>query len=106
MTINLLDLSFFFNHGGVRRVSPCHLPRVADAMEKVKVVFSCINKNFLYDCEVPTVILPKTGDFLRMSVPGQRDLHCYIESLEWQYAEVEGDMKISLVARMKILLED
>ncbi len=75
-------------------------------MEKIKVVFSCINKNFLYDCDVPTDILPKTGDFLRMSVPGQRDLHGYIESLEWQYAEVEGDMKISLVARMKILQED
>jgi len=75
-------------------------------VEEVKVVFSGINKNFLYDCEVPTEILPKTGDFIRMSVPGQRDLHCYIESLEWQYAEIEGDMKISLVAWMKILPED
>ena len=91
---------------GVTRGSLYHLARGTEAMEKVKVVFSGINKNFLYDCEVPTEILPKTGDFLRMSVPGQRDLHCYIESLEWQYAEVEGDMKISLVARMKILLED
>jgi hypothetical protein len=75
-------------------------------MDSVKVVFSGINKNFLYDCNVPTEILPKAGDFLRMSVPGQRDLHCYIESIEWQYAAVEGDMKISLVARMKILQED
>ncbi len=105
MTINLLSHSFF-NQGSLRRGSLYHPAGRAEAMEKVRVVFSSINKNFLYDCEVPTAILPKTGDFLRMSVPGQRDLHCYIESLEWQYAEVEGDMKISLVARMKILLEE
>jgi len=105
MTINLLNPSFF-HHVGVTRGSLYHLSPGAEAMEKVKVVFSGINKNFLYDCEVPTEILPKTGDFIRMSVPGQRDLHCYIESLEWQYAEIEGDMKISLVAWMKILPED
>ena len=105
MTINLSNHSFF-HQGSVRSGSLYHPARGAEAMEKVKVVFSSINKNFLYDCEVPTEILPKTGDFLRMSVPGHWDLHCYIESLEWQYAEVEGDMKISLVARMKVLLED
>jgi len=105
MTINLLNHSSF-SPREPQKGSLYHLAGRAEAMEKVKVVFSSINKNFLYDCEVPTAILPKTGDYLRMSVPGQRDLHCYIESLEWQYAEVEGDMKISLVARMKILLED
>ena len=75
-------------------------------METVKVVFSCINKNFLYDCNVPRSLLPKAGDFLRLSVPGHRDLHCYIETIEWQYAEIEGNVQISLVARMKMLMDD
>jgi hypothetical protein len=105
VTIRSIKPSFFSSRERQKGITVPSF-RGAEAMEKVKVVFSCINKNFLYDCEVPTVILPKTGDFLRMSVPGHRDLHCYIESLEWQYAEIEGEMKISLVARMKILLED
>ena len=74
--------------------------------ERISVVFSSTNKNFLYNCEIPVSMLPRNGDRIRLSIPGHSDIRCYVEDMEWQYAELEKRIDISIVARVKILKED
>jgi len=74
--------------------------------DRISVVFSSTNKNFLYNCEIPISMLPRTGERIRLSIPGHSDIRCYVEDMEWQYAELEKRIDISIVARVKMLRED
>jgi len=74
--------------------------------ERINVIFSSTNKNFLYNCEIPISMLPRNGERIRLSIPGHSDIRCYVEDMEWQYAELEKTIDISMVARVKILKED
>ena len=73
---------------------------------RINVIFSSTNKNFLYNCEIPISMLPRIGERIRLSIPGHSDIRCYVEDMEWQYAELEKRIDISMVARVKILKED
>ena len=57
--------------------------------ERINVIFSSTNKNFLYNCEIPISMLPRIGERIRLSIPGHSDIRCYVEDMEWQYAELE-----------------
>jgi hypothetical protein len=74
--------------------------------ERINVIFSSTNKNFLYNCEIPISMLPRIGERIRLSIPGYSDIRCYVEDMEWQYAELEKAIDISIVARIKMLQED
>ena len=74
--------------------------------ERIHVIFSSTNKNFLYNCEIPISMLPRIGERIRLSIPGHSDIRCYVEDMEWQYAELEKRIDISMVARIKMLQED
>jgi hypothetical protein len=74
--------------------------------ERIHVIFSSTNKNFLYNCEIPISMLPRIGERIRLSIPGHSDIRCYVEDMEWQYAELEKAIDISIVARIKMLQED
>jgi hypothetical protein len=78
----------------------------AEMSERINVIFSSTNKNFLYNCEIPISMLPRNGERIRLSIPGHSDIRCYVEDMEWQYAELEKRIDISMVARVKILKED
>ena len=59
--------------------------------ERINVIFSSTNKNFLYNCEIPISMLPRIGERIRLSIPGHSDIRCYVEDMEWQYAELEKE---------------
>jgi len=81
-------------------------PKGAEMSERINVIFSSTNKNFLYNCEIPISMLPRIGERIRLSIPGHSDIRCYVEDMEWQYAELEKAIDISIVARIKMLQED
>ena len=74
--------------------------------DRVNVIFSGTNKNFLYNCEIPTSVLPRNGDRICLSIPGHSNIRCYVEDMEWQYAELSKKIDTSIVAKVKILQED
>ncbi len=74
--------------------------------ERINVIFSSTNRNFLYNCEIPISMLPRNGERIRLSIPGHSDIRCYVEDMEWQYAELERRIDVSIVVRVKILQDD
>ncbi len=74
--------------------------------ERINVIFSSTNRNFLYNCEIPISMLPRNGERIRLSIPGHSDIRCYVEDMEWQYVELERRIDFSIVVRVKILQDD
>jgi len=54
----------------------------------------------------PHFVLPRNGDRICLSIPGNRNIRCYVEDMEWQYAELNQKIDTSIVAKVKILQED